>query len=202
MMNDGHIKMEGHVLIKDRDTGEVILDKSNAIHLENMSESIALNLAHRGYGHFNRMVFGNGASTVSGTGAITYFPPNVEGQDATLYNPTYTTKLIDDNNPLNIDDTTNYEEVIHVQGNTYTDVVIHCFLDYDEPSGQEAFDDENNIDGTFVFDELGIMSYPRNGVGEGRLLTHCIFSPVQKSLNRAFEIVYTIRIYMAQCRRN
>jgi hypothetical protein len=198
MITTGFFKADGHVLIKDRDTGEVILDKKNAIHLENMSEAIALTLAHRGYGHFNRMIFGNGASTVSGTGAITYFPANVEGQDATLYNPTYTTKVIDDNNQLNGSELQNFMEVVHVAGNTYTDIVVHAFLDYDEPAGQEAFDDADSMDGTFVFDELGIMSYPKNGNGTGRLLTHCIFNPIQKSLNRAFEIVYTIRIYMAQ----
>ncbi len=198
MITTGMFKADGHVLIKDRDTGEVILDKKNAIHLENMSEAIALTLAHRGYGHFNRMIFGNGASTVSGTGQITYFPANVEGQDATLYNPTYTTKIIDDNNQLNSGDDQNYMEVVHVPGTTYTDVVVHAYLDYDEPAGQEAFDDASSMDGAFVFDELGIMSYPRNGTGSGRLLTHCIFNPIQKSLNRAFEIVYTIRIYMAQ----
>jgi hypothetical protein len=198
MNTTGFFKADGHVLIKDRDSGEIILDKSNSIHLENMSEAIALTLAHRGFGQFNRMVFGNGASTVSGTGQITYFPANVEGQDATLYNPTYTAKIIDDNNQLNTADDKNYMEVVHVPGNSYTDIVVHAFLDYAEPSGQEAFDDGVATDGTFVFDELGIMSYPRNGNGAGRLLTHCIFNPIQKSLNRAFEIVYTIRIYMAQ----
>lgn len=198
MNSNGHIKAEGHVLIKDRDTQEVILDKMNSIHLENMSEAIALTLAHRGYSQFNRMVFGNGASTVSGTGAVTYFPANVEGQDATLYNPTYTTKIIDDNNQLNTEDEDNYMEVVHVAGTTYTDIVIHAYLDYAEPSGQGAFDDTANMDGSYVFDELGIMSYPLNGTGSGRLLTHCIFSPIEKSLNRAFEIVYTIRIYLAQ----
>jgi hypothetical protein len=197
MISKGYFKAEGHVLIKN-DLGEVVLDKKNAIHLENMSEAIALTLAHRGYGHFNRMVFGNGASTVSGTGQITYFPANVEGQDATLYNATYTTKVIDDNNQLNDTVDANYMEVVHVPGNTYTDIVCHAFLDYDEPAGQEAFDDASSMDGGYVFDELGIMSYPRNGNGNGRLLTHCIFNPIQKSLNRAFEIVYTIRIYMAQ----
>lgn len=197
MTNEGKVKVEGFVLIKDADTGEVILDKKNAIHMENMSEAIAQTLAHRGHGQFNKMVFGNGASTVSGTGAVTYFPANVEGQDAVIYNQTYE-KIIDDNNTLNEDDETNYMEIAHTGGTTYTDIVIHCFLDYNEPSDQEAFDDADNINSYYVFDELGIMSYPKNGSGDGKLLTHCIFNPIQKSLNRAFEIVYTIRFYLAQ----
>ncbi len=198
MINESHLKMVGHVLIRDADTGETVLDKRNAIHLENMSEAIALSVSHREYGHFNKMVFGNGASVVSGTGEITYFPPNVEGRDATLYNMTYANKVIDDNNAQNLANTTNYQEVLHTEGTTYSDIVIHGYLDYNEPSGQEAFDDAESFTGDYIFDELGIMSYPENGTGQGRLLTHCIFNPIQKSLNRAFEIVYTIRIYLAQ----
>jgi hypothetical protein len=43
-----------------------------------------------------------------------------------------------------------------------------------------------------VFDELGLVSYDPNGTG--RLLTHVIFHPVQKSLNRLIQIDYTVRI--------
>ena len=49
-----------------------------------------------------------------------------------------------------------------------------------------------NLDGNFVFDELGIKSY--NPAGAGKLLTHVIFHPVQKSLNRLLQIDYTVRI--------
>lgn len=189
--------IKGHVLIEDIKTGEVVLDKNNAIHLENMSLAIARSLSHRGFNHFHRIVFGNGGSTVAGTGEITYFPANVEGTDSTIYNETYT-KIIDDQSLLNLDPTRNYMEIVHTPGATYTDIVTRCILDYNEPTDQEAFDDAPNINDQYVFDELGIMSYPNNGTGNGLLLTHCIFSPVQKSLNRSFRITYTIRIYLAQ----
>jgi hypothetical protein len=71
-------------------------------------------------------------------------------------------------------------------------VFITCLLDYGEPSGQEAFDNTNNANSNYVFDELGLVSY--NGTSEGRLLTHVIFHPVQKSLNRLIQIDYTVRI--------
>jgi hypothetical protein len=190
-------RMEGHVLIKDADTGEVVLDKKNAIHLENMSEALALSLSHQGYGHIHKMVFGNGASTVSGTGAVTYFPPNVSGAEATLYNMTYSDKIVDGNSPQNTDPARNYMEVSHVATQTYTDIIVHCYLDYSEPVGQDSFDDSTDTEGLFIFDEMGLVGYP-SGTATGRLLTHCVFNPVQKSLNRAFEIEYTIRIFMAQ----
>ena len=42
------------------------------------------------------------------------------------------------------------------------------------------------------FDELGLKSYSADGTS--RLLTHVIFHPVQKSLNRLIQIDYTVRI--------
>jgi hypothetical protein len=186
--------IEGHVLIRDHETGEVIVDKKNAIHFENMSEALALSLANRAQGNIHEMVFGNGASTVSGTGAITYFPPNITGQDARLYNQTFT-KVVNDMSPLNPDRNRNHIRVQHGQNNVYTDIIITCLLDFNEPAGQEFFDDAEDNEGQFVFDELGLKSFdplPNNG----KLLTHVIFHPVQKSLNRTIEIVYTLRIYL------
>ena len=184
----------GHIIISDYDTGEIIVDKFNAIHQENMSEAIALSLANRSNGHIHEMVFGNGASAVSGTGAITYFPPNVVGADAQLYNQTYQ-KVVDDLSPLNLDKTRNRMRVQHVQGTTYSDIIVECVLDFGEPSGQQAFDDATNNDGEFVFDEIGLKGFDSTP-GNGKLLTHVIFHPVQKSLNRRLRFLYTVRVFM------
>jgi hypothetical protein len=67
-------------------------------------------------------------------------------------------------------------------------------LDYGEPAGQELFDNSQNLDGAFVFDELGLKGYTAEGDGLGKLLTHVIFHPVQKSLNRLIQVDYTVRI--------
>jgi hypothetical protein len=48
------------------------------------------------------------------------------------------------------------------------------------------------MNGNFVFDELGLKSFSSSGTG--KLLTHVIFHPVQKSLNRLIQIDYTIRV--------
>jgi hypothetical protein len=70
-------------------------------------------------------------------------------------------------------------------------------LDYGEPSGQAAFDNATTTDGEFVFDELGLQAkYGTTDTGQviTKLLTHVIFHPIQKSLNRQIQIDYTIRI--------
>jgi len=188
-------KFQGHVLIRDKTTGEVLIDKFNAIHFENMSESIALSLSGRTNGNIFEMVFGNGASTVSGIGAVTYFPPNVTGETAQLYNQTYR-KVVNSLSSANINTTNNNILVQHTQGMTYTDMVITCTLENSEPSGQDAFDYTTNTNGTFVFDELGLKGFSAIE-GNGKLISHVIFHPVQKSLNRVIEIVYTIRIFMS-----
>jgi len=192
-IKDGqNVNMKGHVLIRDGATGEVLLDKSNAIHFENMSVAIARGLAGRPNGNIHEMHFGSGGSAVSGTGGITYFSPNTVGANADLYNPTYF-KVVNDQSSLNTDPAKNFIEVRHLVGTAYSDIIITCTLDYSEPSGQEAFDDSTDANSAYVFDELGLKTYDSSGPGNGTLLTHVIFNPIQKSLNRLIEVVYTIR---------
>ena len=191
-------KMVGHVFIRDVKTNEVLCDKMNAINFENMSEAIALALSNRATGHIHEMVFGNGASTVSGTGAITYFPPNSTGTDAQLYNQTYR-KIVDDQSPLMPENDrisgNNKLVVQHAVNAVYSDIIVQCTLEYNEPSGQAAFDDITDTESSYVFDELGLKAFDASP-GTGKLLSHVIFHPIQKSLNRVIEIIYTVRIYM------
>jgi hypothetical protein len=140
------------------------------------------------------MAFGNGGTSVDPTGIITYLTPNSTGTNSTLYNQTYY-KVIDDNSSTNKDTTRNKMEVRHTAGNKYTDIVCTCTLDYGEPTGQAAFDNTTNFNGDYVFDELGLKSWEGTENGStNKLLTHVIFHPVQKSLNRLIQIDYTLRI--------
>ena len=173
MIMPGLCKIEGFVKITDPVSGDVLVDKKNAIHYENLSIAMAQSLSDRtlaqGAGYIYQMAFGNGGSAVDPTGVITYLPPNTTGQNADLYN------------------------VLHTAGNYYTDILVTCLLDYGEPAGQQAFDNSTNFNGEYVFDELGLKCV-NTSLTDLRLITHVIFHPVQKSLNRQIQIDYTLRI--------
>ena len=187
-----HNHITGHIKIWNPETKEVLVDKYNAIHYVNMSEALALSLGNKSTGFIHEMHFGNGGTSVDPTGIISYLPANNSGSNADLYNQTYY-KIVDDNSISNTDATRNKIEIRHTTGQRYTDILVTCLLDYGEPAGQTAFDNSENLDGEFVFDELGLKSW--NGtIGEGKLLTHVVFHPVQKSLNRLIQIDYTVRI--------
>ncbi len=185
------IYLEGHIKIYDPISQEIYINKRNAIHYENMSIALAQSISNSGQGFINELALGNGGTNVDPTGIITYLTPNSTGSNASLYNETYK-KVINERSSSNLDPTRNKIEIRHLSGTNYTDVFVTCLLDYGEPSGQDAFDNTNDNDSPYVFDELGLISYNPNG--NGKLLTHVIFHPVQKSLNRLIQIDYTVRI--------
>jgi hypothetical protein len=192
IIQPGLAKIEGFVKIHDPKTGEILLDKKNAIHYENISICMANMLADKNIGYIYQMAFGNGGSAVDPTGVITYLPPNTTGQNADLYNETYY-KVVDNNSAADTDPANNYITVLHTSGNVYTDIVVTCLLDYGEPAGQQAFDNSTNFNGEYVFDELGLKCWFGSSTNL-LLITHVIFHPVQKSLNRQIQIDYTLRI--------
>jgi hypothetical protein len=189
----GNVSIQGHIKIFDPKTQQVFVEKRNAIHYENFSYALAQSVGNQQTGFISEMSFGNGGSRVDPTGIITYLTPNVSGLNAELYNPTYH-KVVDGNSSLNKDPGRNFMEVRHVTGAYYSDLLVTCLLDFGEPSDQSAFDNSTSQNGDYVFDELGLRAYSPDGLGTGKLLTHVIFHPVQKSLNRMIQIDYTVRI--------
>lgn len=187
------IHIEGHIKIWDPKSGDVYINKRNAIHYENMSIALANSLTNNGSGFVYEMVFGNGGTAVDPTGIITYLTPNSTGSNASLYNQRFN-KVVNQNSSNNTDPSRNYIEVRHVTGTNYSDIFVTCLLDYGDgnTSGQLAFDNAADNTSPFVFDELGLKSYSSSG--NSLLLTHVIFHPVQKSLNRLIQIDYTVRI--------
>ncbi len=189
----GSVSIQGHIKIYDPVTKEVFINKRNAIHYENFSIALAQSIANQGEGTIAEMVFGNGGTRVDPTGIITYLTPNNTGNVAALYNQTYY-KTVDAKQSYSLDPARNFMETRHIAGVAYTDVLVSCLLDFGEPSDQAAFDNATNSEGAYVFDELGLKSFSTEGPNTGMLLTHVIFHPVQKSLNRLIQIDYTIRI--------
>jgi hypothetical protein len=216
----GGVRMEGHILIRDiTDKKEPIelVNKRNAIHFGNMAKHLAQTLSGKPNYDIHYMGFGNGGSSVNTLGKITYKTTNVsEAPDdssptSNLYALKYF-KVVDDLAASNTATTKNKLEVLPSTTN-YTDIKVTCTLEFGEPSVQSNFDNSTDFTDDFVFDELGIFSLD---VATGNeiagtatdaatildfnskcyMLTHVIFHPIQKSLNRIIEIVYTIRIQM------
>ena len=189
------LHIEGFVLIKDATTGEILVDTCNAVHFENLSVAIAeslisgplsaANVTNNGF--IYAMNFGNGGTTVASSGVVTYNPPNTVGATAQLYNQTYS-KVINNSFAADLNTLNNNLTFSHIPGKAFTDIIVNCRLDYGEPIDQLAFDNSSDINSTYAFDEMGLYSY------NGQLLTHVIFSPIIKSLNRLVDIVYTLRI--------
>lgn len=192
MLESSNASIMGYIEIYDVTDGrKEIQSKCNAIHYENFSVAMANSISNQGRGAIYEMVFGNGGTSVDPTGIITYLTPNTSGINSTLYSETYA-KVVDAGSTNNTDPTRNFMQIRHVTGTNYTDVVVTCLLDYGEPADQYAFDNTTNTQSPYVFDEIGLRSY--DATGTGKLLTHVIFHPVQKALNRRIEIVYTVRV--------
>lgn len=172
------VGLEGHVLIKAYDSkdseSKVLLDKRNAIHHEHAVVLVAKALA--GYEHrsIHSMHFGNGGTTTDPSGTITHNNPNATG-DADLYSPIYF-ELVDDGTGA---PQGNQMAIKHVAGTLFSDLEIRCIIDKNEPFGQAGR--------TFVFDEIGLKT------ADGTLITHVVFSPIEKSEDRIIEVIYTIR---------
>jgi hypothetical protein len=192
----GSIAVRGHIKISDvteSDNKIVLVDKNNAIHYENFSIALANSIGNQPQGWITEMSFGNGGSNVDPTGIITYLTPNTVGSNANLYNQTYY-KNVDGNSAANKDPSRNFMEVRHITGAYYSDLLVTCLLDFGEPSDQLSFDNSTNPQNAYTFDELGLRAYSPAGPNTGLLLTHVIFHPVQKALNRLIQIDYTVRI--------
>ena len=183
------IKMSGHILIRDADTKEELVNKRNAIHYGNMANMIANALTNASGVYIHYMAFGNGATSVDSAGKVIYKAPRVSESfenSATLYSRTYE-KVVSNN--------TSTDKIEIITGTSFTDLKITCTLGYNQPAGQDDFDSSTTNEGTYVFDELGLLSYATDPA-DSKLLTHVIFHPVQKSANRTIEIIYTVRVQL------
>lgn len=197
----------GFLTIKNAETGEILVDKNNAIHFGNLAASMAEALAGLDTGHIRYMAFGNGGTSISASGDITYRQPdvtNVKDTSSSLYSEIYHQEI--GANGLTNDGTDSNNSVIPIQSNAqYADVKMTCTLDFDATGSlQSPIDRANNLDDDTIFDELALYTGQPNidtsttlaNSSEALMVSHVIFHPIQKSNNRILQIDYTIRIYL------
>ena len=183
-----NISVDGHVLIKDVDTNEILLDKHNAINFQNFAFAVANCLANKTEGSNNfyitKMAFGYGGTTIDGNGNVTYKSPKVDGSTAALYN-----SLLDSSSNPYTKQVTSID-VLDAEGASCTDITVKVILDYADPALAPALDNAQNFDTPtdWVIDELALVTE------SGYNLTHLVFHPIQKSKNRKIEILYSLRI--------
>jgi hypothetical protein len=187
----------GHVKITDNATGEVLVDKHNAIHPKNMATAIARGLANSPNYQIYKLKLGNQGTYVDGTLQIIFRPPTTTGDTANLYNPTYVEIVDDANVGVGVG---NSVTMTNVPASTNTRVIITAVISSNEainnPTDQSG--PSLNPDGSFFFDELGLFTQETsgsllNGTGE-LMLSHLIFSPIEHTGNRELTIVYTLTI--------
>ena len=107
------IKMSGHILIRDAETKEELVNKRNAIHYGNLGYLISQALGNQDNKIIHFMAFGNGATSVDSSGKVIYKSTNTSESretSASLYRKTFA-KVIS-NTAQNSDQASNKLEVI------------------------------------------------------------------------------------------
>jgi hypothetical protein len=163
------------------------MERKNAIHPQNMALVVARALAREDNGYVLNLVFGNGGTFYNTSNVLVYKSPNTIGSNATLYNQTYTVQVDETTSGT---PTTNSVVALPSPAPSLTAlVVVTAQLSALEPLGQAVADNlTTNPEAAFVFDEIGLQS------SDGLLLSHLVFSPIEKTANRAWLITYTITI--------
>lgn len=197
----------GHVLIKD-DLGNILCDKKNAIHQKNMATALARGLSNTANYQIYKLKLGNQGTYIDSAQQIVFRPPNVSGDTADLYNPTYVEIVDDDNAGVGSGNSVTFT---NIPASTNTRVIITAVISANEainrptdeadsatPTDDASTDATLNPDGEFFFDELGLFTKETSGAmldGAGEMmLSHLIFSPIEHTGSRELTIVYTLTI--------
>jgi len=210
----------GTLKIYDKDSGEILVQKKNAIHPGNMAYVLASALANKPTSvnasgsapSINWMAFGNGGSVSTTT--LSYRSPRISStydqlpitsSGSSLYVPKYEQETVN----------TVYYPGQDMSGKTvpnntakvnFSVEVSHALYAADSRQGGETIppsDSSTDVDSVaaFTFDEIGLLSGVTNsGVLDKTktlLLTHVTFHPVLLSANRTIVIDYTVTIQIS-----
>jgi hypothetical protein len=174
--------VKGHVLITNSKTNDVIFDKYNSVHPQNMARIIARALAKEPNYYIYRVALGNGGAQYV-AGQIVINPP-ITGSDGSgwqsrLYNETYS-EIVDADDPLvgtdpgdadangvrpgggaDPADDPAPDNVVSQEVGTKSNVIVTMYLNENEPAGQTTSITDPTT-GTaqqyFDFNELGLYS--------------------------------------------
>lgn len=179
------VAVKGHVKITDEITGEILLDKDNAVHPQNMARVIARSLANEENGYIYRIAFGNGGTFIDAGGNIVFRQPNDgdngAGWESRLYRETYAEIVDEDDADFGVDPGSAGPDNVRVGGGsnpagdpagggvtseevgTQSNIIITMVLNESEPSGQLLTQSSPSPtleldEDTFIFDELGLYS--------------------------------------------
>jgi hypothetical protein len=208
----------GTLKIYDKDSGDILVQKKNAIHPGNMAYVLASALAGKptsvnGTGdapHINWMQFGNGGSVSTTT--LSYKSPRVNStydelastaSNSSLYVPTY--EQLSTNTVYFPGEDMGAGELVPNNTAKVNFSVNLTHADYatavsETIPANDASTDASAVE-AFTFDEIGLMS----GVTDSGtltkektlMLTHVTFHPVLLTANRTIVIDYTVTIQIS-----
>lgn len=185
MLETVKLKVIGHLTVKDRDTGKVLVDQHNDILYGNLAAALAHSLIGNRNSFLFYMAFGNGGAYIGPTGLIQYkstlggVNSLVKNPTANLYNTIYVKKMSNDHTTSSVTPLSKVYVPGENDATNFEDVLAEVVLDYNEPSigitsstiNQLAIDNSNFVGtnasvstattfdpSTLVFNEIGLFA--------------------------------------------
>ena len=205
----------GTLKIYDKDSGEVLVQKKNAIHPGNMAYVLASAMAGKPTSvnssgdapHINWMQFGKGGSVSTTT--LSYKSPRVNStydelavtaSNSSLYTPTYEQETVNTvsfpgqniGGILVPNNTAKVNFSVNISHSAYATAV-----------GGSIPANDSVVAPDYTFDEIGLLAGVRNSGAttlektKTLMLTHVTFHPVLLSANRTIVIDYTVTIQIS-----
>jgi len=205
----------GTLKIYDKDSGEVLVQKKNAIHPGNMAYVLASAMAGKPTSvnssgdapHINWMQFGKGGSVSTTT--LSYKSPRVNStydelavtaSNSSLYTPTYEQETVNTvsfpgqniGGVLVPNNTAKVNFSVNISHSAYATAV-----------GGSIPANDSVVAPDYTFDEIGLLAGVRNSGAttldgtKTLMLTHVTFHPVLLSANRTIVIDYTVTIQIS-----
>lgn len=181
MKQAAHLRVVGRLKITNADSGQELLNQTNAIHGQNFAFAVVRALSNEPNGVVSRLCLGDGGTFLNSSSVLTFRLPNSTGEQADLYSQTYE-QLVDDQ-AAGVSPSNFTVPVAPVAPSITSTVLVNALLTSTDPTNNPAV--------TYTFDEVGLKT------ADGLLLTHIIFTPIDKTTAQTFLITYTLEVSAA-----